>query len=56
MMQMPGVVGIGIGGRQGQEHVVVTVQRGRHAPMGEIRQILAGLTVEIEESDPYRLY
>ena len=55
VMQMPGVVGVGIGGRQGQEVVVVTVLRGQNVPEAPIRQALAGLTVKFEESEPYRL-
>ena len=55
VMQIPGVIGIGISGTQGNEHVVVTVRRGQSVPAGEIRRTLTGMKVEFEEADAYRL-
>ncbi|WP_155524438.1 hypothetical protein [Oleisolibacter albus] len=54
IMRMPGVIGVGIGGYDGAEHVVVTVRPGSDAEA--IRAALAGLRVEIKKSGPYRLY
>ncbi len=53
VLRLPGVVSVGIGGRAGDEHVVVLVTRRDRKRDDRIRRSLPGLEVEIKKSAPF---
>jgi hypothetical protein len=54
LMKIPHVLAVGVGGVPSDEHVVVIVEAGARQAERRIRDVLAGLPVEIQESEPFR--
>jgi hypothetical protein len=56
VLRVPGVLSVGIGGRPGNERVVVTVETRADASEASIRSILEGFRVEIVRSERFVFY